>query len=193
LLLLPGLLGTLSLLLLRPLLLSRLLLHLRLLSPLLAGLLGTLSLLLWLTLLDPPLLGLLLHLRLLSPLLPGLLGTLSLLLWLSLLNPLLGLLSGLSVLLLLRLPLLLFACLWSLRLFLRALLLCGWRRTFLLPALMLFRLALLFVMLVVLRVRRDNRSAKQKHGGGTGSSNELHSNHLRYGRYPVCTQTTSPP
>jgi hypothetical protein len=120
-----------------------------------------------------------LSLLLRPPLLTRLLGTLPLLLWLSLLPPLLlGLLSGLPVLLLLRLPLL-FACLGPLRLPLRTLLLCGWPRIFPLPTLMLFRPVLPFVLLVVLRVRRDNRSEKQKHGGGTSGSNELHNNHLR--------------
>jgi len=149
LLLLPGLLGTLSLLLLRPLLLS---------------------------LLDPLLLWLLLQLRLLLPLLPGLLGALSLLLLLSLLDPLLlWWLSGLSVPRLRLVLLLLSACLRSLRLSLRVLLLCGRRRALLLPTLLLFRLALFLVLLVVLRVRRDTRPEKQKQGCGTGSSNELHS------------------
>lgn len=110
-----------------------------------------------------------LWLSLLRPLLPRLwwlcLADLpDLLLWRpllrSLLDPLLPwLLSGLSV------PL-------CLRLFL--LLLCACLRL-----LLLFRLALFSVLLVVLRVRRDNRPEKQKQGGRTGSSNKLHSNHLR--------------
>jgi hypothetical protein len=110
-----------------------------------------------------------------------LLGILPLLLWLSLLPPLLlGLLSGLCVLLLLRLPLL-FACLRPLRLPLRALMLGGWPRIFLLPALMLFRPALSFVLLVVLRVRRDNRSEKQKQSGEISGANSLHSDYLQIG------------
>jgi hypothetical protein len=134
LLLLPGLLGTLCLLLLRPLLLS---------------LLGTLRLLL------------------LRPLILSLSGTL-----------LLRLASRLSTLLLLwlHLPLLLVR-LGLLRLSLRLLVLCGWR-SFLWPMLLLFRLALSFILLVALRVRWDSRSEKQKESGGTGSSNELHDNGL---------------
>ena len=135
---------------------------------LLLCLLGTLCLLLrplWLRLLDLPL-RLLMGLS--APLLRWvLLSALSLLLlrllWLSLLDP----------------RLLLSACLRLLRLSLRALLLCGWQSTLLLPTLLLFRLALFFVLLVVLRVRRDNRPEKQQQGSGTGSSNELHSNRLR--------------
>src|ERR1019366_1210981 len=138
-------------------------------------------------------------------LLPGLLGTLCRLLLRLLLPRLLGplllrLSSGLCVLLLRLLLLLLSALrllllrplllrLWGplllrllrglrvllLRLALRALLLCGWRRTLLLPTLLLFgRIALFFLLLVLLRVRGDNRPEKQKQGGGTGSSNELH-------------------
>jgi hypothetical protein len=78
-------------------------------------------------------------------------------LWLGLLGPRLRLLGGLRVLLLrLRLrPLL------RLLRGLRVLLLCGWR-------------TLLFLLL-----GSDNRPEKQKQGGGTGNSNELHSNHLR--------------
>jgi len=158
----PLLLRLLLLRLLSPLLLW--LLSLRLLGPLLRllllRLLGRLLLLrslllrLLLRLLGPLLLWLLL-LRLLGPLL--LLRSLLL----RLLGPLLlWLLSGLSVLLLLRLPLrLLSACLRLLRLFLPR-----------------FRFALFFLLLVVLRVRRDNRPEKQKQGSATGSSNELHSN-----------------
>jgi type VI protein secretion system component VasK len=90
------------------------------------------------------------------------------LLWLSLLGPLLlRLLSGLLLLLLCVL------CLRPLRLCLRALLLCGWPRTLLWLALLLFRLGLFF--LLVLRVRRDNRPEKHKQGSGTDSSKELHS------------------
>ncbi|SPF50801.1 hypothetical protein SBA4_4520003 [Candidatus Sulfopaludibacter sp. SbA4] len=77
------------------------------------------------------------------------------LLWLGLLGPLLlRLWSGLRALLLL------------LRLSLRALLLC---------ALLLFRrLALIFLLLLVLRVRRDRRPEKQEERSGSGNSNELH-------------------
>ena len=108
-------------------------------------------------------------LSLLSPLLLRLLGTLSPLRLLSLLGPL-RLLSGLCARLLLG------ACLRLLRLHVRALLLCGWLRTLLLPALLLLGLALFFVLLVLLRVRRDNRPEKQKQADGTGSSNELQGN-----------------
>ena len=117
---------------------------------LLPDLLGTLFLLL----LDPLLLWLLLS----DPLLLGLLLLDPLLLWLLLLDPLL-----LGLLLLDPL------------LHLRALLLCRWRRTLLLPALLLFNLALFFVLLVALSVPRDNRPQKQKQGSGSGSSNEFHS------------------
>jgi hypothetical protein len=100
-------------------------------------------------------------------------------LWLSLLSPLrLLLLSGLRALLLRR-PLL--------RLALRALL---WRRR----GLRLLRWLLVRLTLPpTLRVRRDQRPDKQKQGGGTGNSNELHGNPLRKGRYGLCTRTTSPP
>jgi hypothetical protein len=165
--LLPGLLGAWSLLLLPSLLdLLRLLLRLRLFHPLLPGLLGALSLLLLPSLLDLLLLRLLL--RLFRPLLPGLLGARSLLL-LSFLDPLLPrLLSGLF------LPLLLLAaCLRLLRLALRALLLLS-RLLLLLPILAPFGLVLSFVLPVLLRVRRHNRSEKQEQGGATGRSNELH-------------------
>jgi hypothetical protein len=81
---------------------------------------------------------------------------------------LLRLLSGLCLPLLLRLPLLLLlASLRLLRLPLRALLL---RRLL---------LAMLFLLPVWLRVRRDNRPEKEKQGSRTGCSNELHGNHLR--------------
>ncbi len=156
-----GLLGTLFLLLLR----TRLLGHLDPLV-LLWGLLLRLS---------DPLLWWLLHLRLLLPLLPGLLDTLSLLLLLNFFSPLLRLLSGLPTLLPL-LVLLLSACLRLLRLPLGVLPLRRWRRALLLPALLPFGLVLFFVILVALRVRRDNRPKKQKEGNGTGSSNEFHNN-----------------
>ena len=150
LLLLPGLLGTLCLLLLRPSLRSLLgTLCLLLLRPLLRSLLGTLCLLL------------------LRPLLLSLLGTL-----------LLRLPSRLSTPLILWLHLsLLLARLGLLRLSLRLLVLCGWRSSFW-PTLLLFRLALSFILLVALRVRWDYRSEEQKESGGTGSSNELHDNGL---------------
>ena len=120
--------------------------------------------------------------------LPGLLGTLFLLLLrpllLGLLDPLLllrPLLLGLLDLLLLLRPLLLGLLdpLLLLRLSLRALLLCRRPRTLLLPILLPFGLALLFVLLAVLRVRRDTRPEKQKQGSGTGRSKELHSCRLR--------------
>jgi hypothetical protein len=50
----------------------------------------------------------------------------------------------------------------------------GLLRPLLLRLLLLSLRALFFF---VLRVRRDNRPEKQKQGGGTGSSNELHGNH----------------
>jgi len=103
---------------------------------------------------------------------PSLLGPLLLwLLWLSLLGPLLLWLLWLSLLgpLLLRLL---------------------WPR--LLGPLLRFRLALFFLLLVVLRVRRDNRPEEQKQGSGTGSSNILHSNRLLQIRDGVGTQTASP-
>ena len=113
---------------------------------LLPGLLRTLDLLL----LRPLLLSLLDPLPLWLPLLSLLDPLLLWLLLLSLLDPLLLLLS---------------ACLRSLRLSLSVLLLCGWRRSLLLPTLLLlFRLALFFILLVALRVRRDNRPEKQKQG-----------------------------
>jgi hypothetical protein len=91
-------------------------------------------------------------------------------LWLRLLCGLSGALLPLAVLsALFLLPL------W---LSLRALLLCGWRSS-LPPTLLLFRPALFFVLLVLLRVRGDSPPKKQKQHGGTGSSNELHSNGLR--------------
>jgi hypothetical protein len=57
-----------------------------------------------------------------------------------------------------------------LRLSLGTLLLCVRRRSLLWLTLLLFRLALFFVLLVVLRVRRDNRPEKQKQRSGTDSS-----------------------
>jgi hypothetical protein len=62
----------------------------------------------------------------------------------------------------------------------------------LLGPLLRFRLALFFLLLVVLRVRRDNRPEEQKQGSGTGSSNILHSNRLPQIRNGVGTQTASP-
>ncbi len=176
-LLLLALLGALHLLPLSLGLLDSLLLRLLLLHPL-----GALRLLrpLLLSLLDA-------LLRLLSALflllwLPGLLGTLRLFL-LSLLVPplllrllpfslLLWLLSALCVLLLLRL---LCTCL-------RSLLLCGWPRALLL----FFRFALFFVLLLVLRVRRNDCREEQKQGSGAGNSDDLHCSRSS-GRYWVCT------
>ena len=61
-------------------------------------------------------------------------------------------------------------------------------------SLLLFRrLALVFLLVASLRVRRDHRPEKQKQGSGTNSSNELHSNCLRKGCYWMCTQVTSRP
>jgi hypothetical protein len=95
-----------------------------------------------------------------------------------LLWPLLRLLRGLAPTLLRLAPLSLSALfLLALRLPLRALLLGGWRCT-LPPTLVLFRLILFFRRAVGLRVHSDSRPKKQKHRGGTGSSNELHSNRL---------------
>jgi hypothetical protein len=142
------------------------------------------TLLLWLLLgrLLSPLRGLLLS-RLLDPLLLWLLllRLLSLLLrrrlWLSrLLGPLLlWLLIGLSA------PLLGFvlmpACLRLFRPTLRTLLLRGRRRSLLLPTLLLFGLSLFFILLVMLRERRDHRSEKQKQGSSR-NSNDLHGNQL---------------
>ena len=178
-----------------PLLLPRsclLLRSLRLL--LLPGLLGTLDLLvLWLplrSLLGPLRLLWLLSRGLLGPLLRwllprGLLGSLLLrLLPRSLLGPLrLRLLSRglLSPLLLWLLPrdLLGPLRLWLLsRSLLGPLLLCGWPGALRLPARPALRLALILVPLLVLRVRRDDRTEEQKQGSGAGSSNELHSNPL---------------
>jgi hypothetical protein len=149
----PGLLSLLDTLLLRLLLLD-------LLDPLLMWLLtGLCVLLLWSALLLLSALCLLL----LRPLL------------LDLLDPLLmWLLSGLSVPLLRLVLLLLSARLLSLW----TLLLRGCRRALPLPTLLLFRLALFFALLVVLRVHRDNRPEKHKQGCSTASSNKLHRNRL---------------
>lgn len=166
LLLLSRLLGTLILLLLRPRLLSLPYLLRLLSSRLLPGSLDILSLLLRLG-----------AARLL--LLPGLLRTLFRLLLLRAL--LLGLLDALRRLL--------FASLVTLGLSLRTLLPCGRRRGLLLPVLLLCRVALFFVLLLVLRVRRDERSDKQKQSSGPESSIELHVNVLPWSRYQPCTQT----
>jgi len=153
LLLLPGLLGTLCLRLLRPLPLR----------------LGRLRVLLWLRLLGALLLLWLLLTRLLRPLLLRLrrlrvllllrlLG--ALLLWLllpRLLGPLLLRLRRLRVLLLLRL--------------LGALLLRLLSRS----CVLLLRLLVLLLSARQSRVRRDNRPDKQKQGGGARCSNQLHS------------------
>jgi hypothetical protein len=115
-------------------------------------------------------------LRLLSPLL------LRLLLWLRLLlSPLLLRLLLLRLLLLRLRPLLLRLRPWRLR---RGalLLLCCRPRTFLWPALLLFRLGLFFALRFVLRVGRDNRPQKQNQGSGICSSKELHSNRLHLER-----------
>jgi hypothetical protein len=132
-------------------------------------------------------------------LLPSLLGPL--LLWLLLpsllgLLPLRLLLLSLLGSLLLRLllprllgPLLLRLLLVSL---LGPLLLCRWRRALPLPALLLFRLALFFALLVVLCIYRANRPKKQKQRSRTGSSNKSHNHRLLEGRYWMCTRTTNP-
>ena len=133
-------------------------------------LVGLLDLLLPLRLLLLGLLDLLLPLRLLVGLLDLLLR---LRLLVGLLDLLLRLLSGLGVLLCLR-PLLrlLCACLRLPLLCLRVLRLCALGRS-----LLLCRLALFFVLLVVLRVSRDNHPEKQKQGSSAGGSNESHRNH----------------
>jgi len=152
LLLLPGLLGTLCLRLLRPLPLR----------------LGRLRVLLWLRLLGALLLRWLLLTRLLGPLLLRL-GRLrvlllrllgALLLWLllpRLLRALLLRLGRLRVLLLLRL--------------LGTLLLRLLSRS----CVLLLRLLVLLLSALQSRVRRDNRPDKQKQGGGARCSNQLHS------------------
>jgi len=61
-----------------------------------------------------------------------------------------------------------------LRLGLGALLLCWWRRTLLLPALLPFRLALSLLLAVLLRIRGNYRSEKQNQGNRSGASSELH-------------------
>ena len=66
----------------------------------------------------------------------------------------------LSVGLLLRLPLLV--------------LLRRWLRTLRLPSLVLFGLALFFVLLFLPCVRRVNHCEEQKQGGDTRNSNDLH-------------------
>jgi hypothetical protein len=161
-LLLPGLLGSLCLLL-------------RLLNPLLLRLLGPLLLLRLLGLLLPllRLLGLLPLLRLLGPLL--LLRLLSPLLLRLLL---LGLLGALSLLLLLLLLLRLLSPLLLLRLLglsLSALFLRG-GCSLLSLTLLRFRFSLLILLLVLLRVRWNNRPEKQTQGSGTSNANELHCN-----------------
>jgi hypothetical protein len=146
----------------------------------LPGLLGPLSLLPLRLLLDPLRL-LVLEPGLLPLLLPGLLGTFPLVLLRSLLDALLLLLLALRrccALLLLRLLRLLFAGLRPLCLALRALLLGGWLRPLLLLPLAFFWLALFLTVLILLRVRGDNRPKKQTQGSGTGYSNELHRHHL---------------
>ena len=149
-----------------PLLLPRGCLLARALGLLLTGLLGLL--LRW-----PLLASLLGRLWLRRLLLAGLLGLLLLLLasllgrlWLRLL-----LLPGLLGLLL-RLPL-------------RALLLCGWRRTTAaLFAVLRLRLARFVLLLVLLRVCGDNCPEKQQKRCCSGCSYDLHGNHLRQ-RSPI--------
>lgn len=154
-----------ALLLPRDCLLPRALLLLSLLGPLLCLLLLRPLLL---SLLDPLLLWLcLLWLLRLLLLWPPLLSLLDALLLLPLLLLRLLLLPGLLWMLCLLLP-------WPLLLSLlcpclRVLLLCGWRR-----ALLSFRLALFFALLVMLRESRDDRPDKQNQDRGTGSSNESH-------------------
>ena len=137
-----------------------------------ACLLGPLDLLLLVPLLllgplDLLMLVPLLLIRLLSPLLPLRLLLLRLLLGLRLLSrlpalpPLALLWLSALLLLLLRLPL-------------RTLLLRGWCFP-LAPALLLFWLALLFIVPVLLRVPRDSGPEKQQQSRGAHSSNELHS------------------
>jgi hypothetical protein len=95
---------------------------------------------------------------------------------LRLFGPLLlrSLLLGLSGPLLLRLapPVLSALFLRPLRLHLRALLLCRWRRILLPPALLLFRLALFFVLLSLWLKRKDRRPEKQKESSGNRCSRE---------------------
>jgi hypothetical protein len=59
-----------------------------------------------------------------------------------------------------------------LRLPLRALLLCRWRRILRPPALLLFRLALFFVLLSLWLKRKDRRPEKQKESSGNRCSRE---------------------
>jgi hypothetical protein len=152
-----------------------------LLGPLLLGLLG--ALLRWrLRGLSAPILLLVLLLWLLLWRL-WLLGPLLLLPLLLLLRRLLGallrrLLSGLSALFL-RLPLLLLLLPARLLLRLRALLLCGWPAFLLLTALPGFRLAVFFLLPVLLRVCRVKDPKEEKQGSGTGCSNKLHGSYLR--------------
>ena len=153
LLLLPGLLGTLCLRLLRPLPLR----------------LGRLRVLLWLRLLGALLLLWLLLTRLLRPLLLRL-RRLRVLLLLRLLG---------ALLLWLLLPRLLRALLLRLGR-LRVLLLLRLLGTLLLRLLsrscvLLLRLLVLLLSALQSRVRRDNRPDKQKQGGGARCSNQLHS------------------
>ena len=158
------------------LLLALRLLLLILLDPLLLRLSGPL----WrLALLLLPALSLLLILRLLllillDPLLLRLTGPL----WRLVLRLLPALLSPLLILLLVLVSLL--ACLRWLGLFLRALLLPGRRCALLLPPLLPFGRILPFLLLVLLRVRRDYRPKKQNQASGTGSSNESHSSLLLF-------------
>jgi hypothetical protein len=98
-----------------------------------------------------------------------LLRRLSLLRWL--LGLLLPWLSGLRALLGRLLLLMFLPCP---RLSLRALVLRGGRRAWLRLALLRFGLALPFILLLVLRIRRDHHPEKQKQGSRTGNSNELH-------------------
>ena len=85
---------------------------------------------------------------------------------LRLLNPLLLLRRG-PCLLLMRRP----------RLLLRP------RLLGLLGVLLLLRFSLFFALLLVLSIRGDNRSKKQKQGSGTGQSNKLHGDQLHYCHY----------
>ncbi len=110
-----------------------------------------------------PLLGLL-DLLLVPLLLLGPLALLLLLLGLRVLSRLLAV-NPLALLLLSALPLLLLP--------LRTLLSRGWRFP-LSPALLLFWLALLFIVPVLLRVPRDSGPEKQQQSSGAHSSNELH-------------------
>ncbi len=148
---------------------------------LLLNLTGGLLRLLRLRLLPPTLFGLLalwwlLQIQLLPPLLPRLFGTLFRLSRSSLLDSLLlRLLSGLSVPFLRLVLLFRSAGRRLLRRTLRMLLLlCRWRRTLMLFALLLLGLAPFFVLLVALRMRSNCRSEQQKQGSRSDRSNELH-------------------